>query len=107
MQRVTIADLGTDRTNRVWVTHGDQSVVQVNDAQVFRGKLVGFVDGKYLELTPDTLHAIEVRKLSVGRTLGLAAATLGAAAAIAAMVSGSEDHFDECVGDDECEDGGM
>lgn len=105
MQRVTVADLGSARTNRVWVTHPDKSVVLINDAQVFRGKLVGFVDGKYLELVPEDLHAIEVRKLSVGRTIGLAAATAAVAAGVAVMVSGTEDHFDECVGDDECDDG--
>ena len=105
MQRVTVTDLGSARTNRVWVTHPDQSRVLISDAQVFRGKLVGFVDGKYLELTPEDLHAIEVRKLSWGRTIGLVAATGAVAAAVAVMVSGTEDYFDECVGDDECDDG--
>ena len=59
MQRVTVADLGSARTNRVWVTNPDQSRVLISDAQVFRGKLVGFVDGKYLELVPEDLHAID------------------------------------------------
>ncbi len=107
MKPVTIADLGAERTSRVWVTHADKSTVLVSDAQVFRGKLVGFVDGRYLELAPDELHAIQVRKLSAGRTIGLAVAGAAAAAAVAVMMSGSEDHFDECIGDDECEDGGM
>lgn len=105
MRRVTVADLGSARTNRVWVTNPDQSRVLISDAQVFRGKLVGFVDGKYLELVPEDLHAIEVRQLSWARTIGLVAATGAVAAAVAVMVSGTEDHFDECVGDDECDDG--
>jgi len=107
MTPVTIADLSAERTSRVWVTHANNSVVLVNDAKVFRGSLVGFVDGKYLELAPEDLQAMKVRKLSPGRTLGLVVAGGATAAAIAVMMSGSEDHFDECIGDDECEDGGM
>ena len=107
MQPVTIADLGAERTSRVWVTHANKSVVLVNDAKVFRGNLVGFVDGKYLELAPDDLHAMQVRKLSPGRTLGLVVVGGATATAVAVMLSGSSDHFDECIGDDECEDGGM
>jgi len=107
MKPVTIAELGAERTARVWVTNADQSVVLVNDAQVFGGKLVGFVDGKYLELAPGNLQAIKVRELSAGRTLGLVVAGGATAIAAAVMLSGSSDHFDECIGDDECEDGGM
>ena len=56
MKQVTIDDLSVQRAPRVWVTRADRSVVLVNDAQMFRGKLVGFVEGKYRELQPAELQ---------------------------------------------------
>jgi hypothetical protein len=74
----------------------------INDAQVFRGKLVGFVDGKYRELPPADLQDMQVRKLAAGRTVALIAGTTAVAAAIIVLVSGGEEHFDPCAGDEDC-----
>lgn len=104
MKPVTLDYLGTRQGSRVWVTHEDQSVVVVNDGQMFRGKLVGFVDGKYRELDPAQLRQLQVRKIAAGRTLALIGAGTLAFAIAAVSLSGNEGQFDPCIGDDGCED---
>jgi hypothetical protein len=104
MKQVTIDDLSAQRAPRVWVTRTDRSVVLVNDAQIFRGKLVGFVEGKYRELQPGDLHQMQVRKLAAGRTVSLVAAGIVGFAVAAVVVSGGEEHFDPCAGDEDCSD---
>lgn len=105
MQSVSIDDLAA-RTSRVWVKQADESVVVVSDAQVFRGNLVGFVDGKYRELPPDAVHEVRVRKLSGARTASLLAAGVAGFGAALLLLSGGEDAFDDCAGgEEECEGG--
>jgi hypothetical protein len=104
MQQVSINDLSAGRATRVWVTHVDQSEILLNDAQVFRGNLVGFVEGKYRELPPADLSEIRVRKLSTPRTLALVAGTVAGFAVVGVIISGSEEHFDDCIGSDECDE---
>lgn len=102
MRPVTLDDLGAHPAARVWVTHTDQSKVLVDGPQVFRGMLVGFVDGKYREISPTDLQLMHVRKVSVGRTLSLVGATLAVAGVSLMLVSGGEKHFDPCAGDEDC-----
>lgn len=102
MRPVTLEDLGAHPASRVWVTRPDQSKVLVDGAQVFRGKLVGFVDGKYHELPPDDLHQLHVRKVAVGRTITLVGAGVATAGVIMLLVSGGENHFEPCAGDEDC-----
>jgi hypothetical protein len=102
MKSVTLDELNARPAPRVWVTHSDQSQILVDGPQVFRGKLVGFVGGKYRELPPSDLRELQVRKVAVGRTLAVVGGTLVAAAAVAAIVSGGESHFDPCAGDEDC-----
>jgi hypothetical protein len=102
MRPVSLEDLGAHPASRVWVTRPDQSKVLVDGAQVFRGKLVGFVDGKYHELPPDDLHQMHVRKVAVGRTLSLVGAGIATAGVLMLLVSGGEEHFDPCAGDEDC-----
>lgn len=104
MKQVTIDDLSAQRAPRVWVTRADRSVVLVNDAQIFRGKLVGFVEGKYRELQPGELQQMQVRKLAAGRTMSLVAAGALGFTVAAVVVSGGENHFDPCAGDEDCSD---
>jgi hypothetical protein len=104
MKPVTMDDLSMARTKRVWVTRPDQSTVIINDAQIFRGKLAGFVDGKYQELPPDHLQQMKVRKLSTARTVGLITLVAAVGTTVAVMMSGDEGDFDPCIGDDGCED---
>lgn len=105
MKSVEMDDLGA-RTARVWVKQADQSVIVVNDAQVFRGRLVGFVDGKYRELPPEDVQEVRVRKLSSARTASLVAAGVAGFAGALLLLSGGADHFDECAGgEEECEGG--
>lgn len=105
MRSVTIDDLSAEKRRRVWVKHVDQSEILVNDAQVFRGNLVGFVEGKYRELAPGDLQHMRVRKLAAGRTMGLAAAGVVGFALTAMLISGSQKHFDDCIGSDACDEG--
>lgn len=102
MRPVTLDELGARQGSRIWVTHQDQSVVVVNGGQVFRGKLVGFVDGKYRELAPTDLQQMRVRKLAAGRTLALVGAGAAAFTVGAVLLSGREAYFDPCNGDDDC-----
>lgn len=104
MRPVSVADLGALRTARVWITRPDQSVIVINDAKMFRGKLVGFVDGKYHELPPEGFQQMRVRTLATARTASLlAAGALGFTVAVV-LAAGGEDHFDPCAGgEEECE----
>lgn len=95
---LTIDDLAAQRERRIWVTRADQSVVLVNDAQVFRGKVVGFVDGRYRELPPADVRALRVRRFAAGRTVSLFAAGALAFTVAALLLSGQEDAYDPCVG---------
>jgi hypothetical protein len=95
---VTMSDLSARPTARVWVTPSDQSVVTLVDAQVFRGKLVGFVDGKYREFRPEDLRELRVRQPAPGRTASLVAAGALGLTAVVVLLSGSEDTYDPCVG---------
>ena len=104
MRPVTLDYLGTRQGSRIWVTHQDESVLVVNDGQVFRGKLVGFVDGKYRELDPAQLRQLQVRKMAAGRTLALIGAGALAFTIAAVSLSGNEGEFDPCVGNDACDD---
>jgi hypothetical protein len=106
MRSVTIGDLESRGSPRIWVTRPDQTVVLVESPQVFRGKLVGFVDGKYRELPPTDLGDMRVRRLATGRTLTLVGAGIATAAVAAVLVAGSHDHFDPCVGSEDEEDDG-
>jgi len=102
MRLVTLDDIEAQPSSRVWVTHQDQSVLVVEGPQVFRGNLVGFVDGTYRELPPTELQNMRVRKLAAGRTMSLVAAGILGFAVTAVVLSGSEAHFDPCAGDEDC-----
>ena len=102
LQPVSLEHLSANRAARVWVTHPNQSVMLMQDAQVFRGKLVGFVEGQYRELAPADLQKLRVRKLAAARTTGLIVAGVAGFAAVVVLVSGGEDHFDPCAGDEDC-----
>ena len=95
---LTIDDLATQREHRVWVTRADQSVVLVNDAQVFRGKVVGFVEGRYRELPPAEVRDLRVRRFAAGRTVSLFAGGALAFTVAALLLSGQEHTYDPCVG---------
>ena len=105
MRSVSIDELSAEKGRRVWVKHVDQSEILVNDAQVFRGNLVGFVAGKYRELPPGDLQQMRVRKLAAARTMGLVAAGVVGFAVTAVLVSGGEKYFDDCIGSDACDEG--
>lgn len=107
MRVVTLDDLAGDRVGRVWVTRADQSTVVVHDAQMFRGKLAGFVEGKYQEMPPTDVGQLQVRKLAAGRTLALLGAGALTATVVAVLISGGEDFYDPCVGDDFCDESRM
>jgi hypothetical protein len=98
MKRVTLDDLKGARPARVWVTRPDQSIIVMDGPQVFRGKLVGFVDRKYRELAPSELEQITMRKLAGERTAALIAGGVLGAVAVVLLISGTEDTFDYCVG---------
>lgn len=95
---LTIDDLATQREARVWVTRADQSVVLVSDAQVFRGKVVGFVEGRYRELQPADVRDLRVRRFAVGRTVSVFAGGALAFTVAALLLSGQENTYDPCVG---------
>jgi hypothetical protein len=104
MRPMSVDDLKGESVPRVWVTRSDQSVVLVEGPQLFRGKLVGFVDGTYRELPPADLTQLVVRKLALGRTLALlSAGALGFTVAAVALAGNGADS-DPCVGDEDCVD---
>lgn len=104
MRTLTVDDLGSGKTARVWVTRPDQSVVMLEDAQMFRGKLAGFASGQYLELPTDDVRQIQIRKLATARTVTLIAAGATVATVAAVLLAGNSDAFDNCIGNDDCED---
>jgi len=91
-------DLGGAKLSRVWVTRADDSVVVMDGAQVFRGRLVGFVGGKYRELRPGDVKHVTVRRLARGKTLALIGVGAVGFTVAAVLLAGSGDHFDPCVG---------
>lgn len=102
MRPMSVDDLKGGSVSRVWVTRSDQSVVLVEGPQLFRGKLVGFVDGTYRELPPTEVTQLVARKLALGRTLALLSAGVVGFTVAAVAVSGSGEHSDACVGDEDC-----
>jgi hypothetical protein len=101
MKTVTLDDLSATKSGRVWVTHHDESQTVVHDAQVFRGNLVGFVDGKYRELEPAQVRNVRVRRLASGKTAALIGAGALGLTITAVLFAGSEKHFDPCIGNDD------
>jgi hypothetical protein len=86
------------KMSRVWVTRADDSVVAMDGAQVFRGRLVGFVGGKYREFRPGEVQYVTVRQLARGKTLALIGVSAVSFTVAAVLLAGSGDHFDPCVG---------
>jgi hypothetical protein len=72
--------------------------VLVKDAQVNGENLTGFVEHEYRELPAAELQQIKVRKLSSGRTAALVIGGAALFVGVAVAVSGTEDHFDGCIG---------
>ena len=66
-------------SDRVWVTLSDQSTVVVYGPQIYGTKLVGFVEGKYVEVPTTQVQMVQVRETAGARTGALVA--LGALAA--------------------------
>jgi hypothetical protein len=98
MRSETLEDLIAEPAPRVWVTRPDQSVVVIDGPQVFRGKLVGFVEGRYRELQPADVRRLVVRRLAPGRTLALVGAGAAGVLVAVAVLSGRGEDFDACVG---------
>lgn len=98
IKTVTFETFGNDRLDQVWVTRADQSVVFMKDAEVYGDKLRGFVNHELQELPATDLQQIRVRKIAGGRTAALIGGSALAFIAVAVIVSGTEDHFDPCIG---------
>jgi hypothetical protein len=98
MRPVTFDDLRGEQPSRVWATRRDQSVVVVDGPQVFRGKLVGFVRGRYRELLPADLTRLMVRRFARGQTVALISAGALGFTAVAVVLSGRGEDPDPCVG---------
>lgn len=98
MRPVSLDDLVGEPASRVWVTRQDQSVVVVDGPQVFRGKLVGFVDGRYREMPPADWERLVARRLARGKTLALIGAGAAGFTLAAVLLSGSGNDRDPCVG---------
>ena len=99
MRQMTLEELAGARPARAWVTRSDQSVLVIEGPQVFRGKLVGFVGGRYREMAAADLHRIRVRQLATTRTAALIVGSAVGAAVVVVMISGREPTaFDPCLG---------
>ena len=102
---VTFETFGGQRVKQVWVTRTDQSVVFIKNAEVSGDKLRGYIDREFKELPASDLQEIRVRRLSTGRTVALVTAGVAVGAAVAVMVSGSDnDANDPCVGNPRCDE---
>lgn len=102
---VTFEAFGGQRVKQVWVTRHDQTVVFIKNAEVSGDKLRGYIDRQYKELPASDLQEIRVRRLNQGRTIALLAATVAVGAAVAVMVSGSDqDALDPCTGNPRCDE---
>ena len=63
-------------SHRVWLTLSDRSVVVVDGPQIYGDKVVGFVNGKYVELVAADLKQVQVRESARGRTAAVVAASV-------------------------------
>ena len=102
---VTFDTFGGQKVKQVWVTRTDQTVVFIKNAEVSGDKLRGYVDRQYKELPASDLQEIRVRRLNTGRTVALVTAAVAVGAAVAAMVSGSDNNAnDPCNGNPRCDE---
>jgi hypothetical protein len=88
MKPVALEELGSIRPSRVWVTRGDQSVVVVEGPRLLESGLVGFVDGRYQEVTAADVKRVLMRRPAGGRTAALVA--VGAVGLTAMIVLASD-----------------
>jgi len=101
---VTFDSFGGERIEQVWVTRKDQTVVFIKNADRSGDKLRGYVDGQYQQLPASDLQEIRVRQFSTGRTVLLVTGGAAAAIGVFAIVSGSDDSFDNCAGNPRCDE---
>ncbi len=98
MRAVTFDDLIARPASRVWVTAADHTVLVVDGAQVFRGRLVGFVEEKYRVFPPAEIQRVVARRFAPGKTVALVAASAAGATVAMVLLSGTGGEFDPCVG---------
>jgi len=101
---VTFETFGGERVEQAWVTRKDQTVVFIKNADVSGDKLRGYVDGQYRQLSASDLQEIRVRQFSTGRTVLLVTGGAAVAVGVFAIVSGSDDSFDNCAGNPRCDE---
>ena len=101
---VTFETFGGEKVEQVWVTRKDQTVVFIKNAEVNGDKLRGYIDRQYKELPASDLQEIRVRQFSTGRTVALVGGGVAVAIGVFAIVSGSDDSFDNCAGNPRCDE---
>lgn len=88
---LTFDEVDRLQPSRVWVTHADQSVLEVNGPRVFNDTLVGYVNGGFTELPASDVHRVVIKRPARAKTIGLIAGSTAVAAAIAVWLSGVGD----------------
>ena len=98
MKPVALEGLGSVPSGRVWVTRADQSTVIVDGPRVLENKLVGFVDKVYQEMPTADVTQVMARRLVPARTTALVGAGLVGIVATIALIQGSGQAPDPCIG---------
>jgi hypothetical protein len=81
--------IDTHNPARIWVTETNGSVITVDNPQMHRDTLAGFVAGAFRELPIDSVKFVRARLLDAGRTAILVGAgALGAAAVVVSLTGG-------------------
>lgn len=96
MRPVTLDELGAAQPARVWVTRADQSIAVVDGPRLYGDTLVGYVNGRFEEMSAAGLTQMRVRRRAGGRTAALIAAGAVGAAALVYVLSGSGGGQDPC-----------
>ena len=104
MAPATLAQLGTMKPSRAWVTLEDKSVVEISGPQVLGDTLVGYVNGVYQELPASNVQGVTVQKAATGKTVALIAASTIAFGGFAYLITSAASNQDEKGPTVECQE---
>ena len=88
MVPMSFEEVGTVRPGEVYITRPDRTVLVLTGPQVFGDTIVGYIGTTFYELDRDEVSRVTVKRSAKGRTIGLVAAGIAAAAGVGVMISG-------------------
>lgn len=88
MVPMSLEDVAAEKPYRVWVTHEDNSVLEVNGPQIFNDTLVGYIRGAFTEVPAKQITLVTIKRSAKGKTMGLVAAGIVTGGLVGVLISG-------------------